>query len=103
MNERRVVITGIGGITPGGIGIKGFRSPRGEGRTATRERSLFDASASRSPAAAQATADSGLEPYRTGVTAAGAVGAGAAYVRNALSGHSRAPLRHAEDHTEGRC
>ncbi|MFI2735812.1 beta-ketoacyl-[acyl-carrier-protein] synthase family protein [Streptomyces sp. NPDC018711] len=111
MSERRVVITGIGVIAPGGIGTKAFWSLLSEGRTATREISLFDASAFRSRVAAEADfhpeehgltpqeirrmdraeqfavvtaaeaiADSGLEPedldpYRTGVTVGSAVGA----------------------------
>jgi act minimal PKS ketosynthase (KS/KS alpha) len=111
VTERRVVITGIGVIAPGGIGTKGFWSLLSDGRTATREISLFDASAFRSRVAAEADftpeehgltpqqirrmdraeqfavvtaaeamADSGLEPesldpYRTGVTVGSAVGA----------------------------
>lgn len=59
MNERRVVITGIGVIAPGGIGTKGFWSLLSEGRTATREISLFDASAFRSRVAAEADFDPG--------------------------------------------
>lgn len=64
MNERRVVITGIGVIAPGGIGTKAFWSLLSDGRTATREISLFDASAFRSRVAAEADFD----PQEHGLT-----------------------------------
>ncbi|MEO3975086.1 beta-ketoacyl-[acyl-carrier-protein] synthase family protein [Streptomyces sp. CAU 1734] len=54
---RRVVITGVGVLAPGGIGTKAFWSLLSEGRTATRGITLFDASAFRSRIAAEADFD----------------------------------------------
>ncbi|MEU9168837.1 beta-ketoacyl-[acyl-carrier-protein] synthase family protein [Streptomyces sp. NPDC048420] len=54
---RRVVVTGIGVIAPGGVGTKNFWSLITEGRTATRTVSLFDASAFRSRVAAEVDFD----------------------------------------------
>jgi act minimal PKS ketosynthase (KS/KS alpha) len=51
--QRRVVITGIGVLAPGGIGTKSFWSMLSDGRTATRRISFFDASAFRSQVAAE--------------------------------------------------
>ncbi|SMD25725.1 beta-ketoacyl-[acyl-carrier-protein] synthase family protein [Kibdelosporangium aridum] len=63
MNERRVVITGIGVIAPGGIGAKSFWSLLSEGRTSTRGITFFDPSAFRSRVAAEADFD----PYEHGL------------------------------------
>ncbi|MFJ1755855.1 beta-ketoacyl-[acyl-carrier-protein] synthase family protein [Kitasatospora sp. NPDC088134] len=63
--SRRVVITGIGVVAPGGIGTKAFWSLLTDGRTATRAISLFDASSFRSRIAAEADFDpvaAGLSP-----------------------------------------
>ncbi|HEY1919422.1 MAG TPA: beta-ketoacyl-[acyl-carrier-protein] synthase family protein [Streptosporangiaceae bacterium] len=57
MTGRRVVITGIGVIAPGGIGAKSFWSLLSEGRTATRGITFFDPSAFRSRVAAEADFD----------------------------------------------
>lgn len=65
---RRVVITGIGAITPGGIGTKAFWTLLCNGQTATREITLFDASAFRSRVAAEVDFDAGqhgLSPQET--------------------------------------
>ncbi|KMS77333.1 beta-ACP synthase [Streptomyces viridochromogenes] len=51
--NRRVVITGMGVVAPGGTGVKEFWSLISAGRTATRSISLFDASAFRSRIAAE--------------------------------------------------
>ncbi|MEO3930632.1 beta-ketoacyl-[acyl-carrier-protein] synthase family protein [Micromonosporaceae bacterium B7E4] len=51
--SRRVVITGIGVLAPGGVGLKAFWSLLSEGRTATRPISFFDASPFRSQVAAE--------------------------------------------------
>jgi act minimal PKS ketosynthase (KS/KS alpha) len=63
--ERRVVITGIGVVAPGGIGTKQFWEALTEGRTATRRISLFDPSGYRSQIAAECDFDpvlAGLRP-----------------------------------------
>jgi act minimal PKS ketosynthase (KS/KS alpha) len=57
MTGRRVVITGIGVLAPGGIGVKRFWSLLSEGRTATRGITFFDPSAFRSRVAAEADFD----------------------------------------------
>ncbi len=54
---RRVVITGIGVLAPGGIGVKSFWSLLSEGRTATRKITFFDPSPFRSRVAAEADFD----------------------------------------------
>ncbi|MEU8775787.1 beta-ketoacyl-[acyl-carrier-protein] synthase family protein [Streptomyces sp. NPDC048606] len=54
---RRVVVTGIGVIAPGGIGTKQFWELLSEGRTATRTITQFDASAFRSRVAAECDFD----------------------------------------------
>ncbi|MER5495364.1 beta-ketoacyl-[acyl-carrier-protein] synthase family protein [Streptomyces sp. NPDC002490] len=62
---RRVVVTGIGVLAPGGIGAENFWSLLSEGRTATRGITFFDASSFRSQIAAEADFDaelSGLGP-----------------------------------------
>ncbi|MER5659930.1 beta-ketoacyl-[acyl-carrier-protein] synthase family protein [Streptomyces mirabilis] len=55
--NRRVVITGIGVVAPGGTGVKEFWSLLTSGRTATRTISLFDASSYRSRIAAECDFD----------------------------------------------
>ncbi|MEV7617187.1 beta-ketoacyl-[acyl-carrier-protein] synthase family protein [Streptomyces sp. NPDC089799] len=63
--SRRVVITGIGVVAPGGVGTKEFWSLLTSGRTATRDISLFDATPFRSRIAAEADFD----PREHGFTA----------------------------------
>ncbi|MET9608579.1 beta-ketoacyl-[acyl-carrier-protein] synthase family protein [Streptomyces sp. NPDC006512] len=55
--NRRVVITGIGVVAPGGVGTKNYWSHLTSGRTATRSVTLFDASQFRSRIAAEADFD----------------------------------------------
>ncbi|MBO2445587.1 beta-ketoacyl-[acyl-carrier-protein] synthase family protein [Actinomadura barringtoniae] len=65
MNERRVVVTGMGVVAPGGVGTKAFWELLTDGRTATRTISLFDASGFRSRIAAEVDFDpahEGLSP-----------------------------------------
>jgi act minimal PKS ketosynthase (KS/KS alpha) len=65
MTERRIVITGIGVIAPGGIGLKNFWSLLTSGRTATRGITFFDPEPFRSRVAAEADfdpAEHGLGP-----------------------------------------
>ncbi|MER7803663.1 beta-ketoacyl-[acyl-carrier-protein] synthase family protein [Streptomyces parvulus] len=62
---RRVAITGIGVVAPGGVGTTAFWSLLTEGRTATRPITFFDASGFRSRIAAEADFD----PARHGFTA----------------------------------
>ncbi|GAA2259324.1 beta-ketoacyl-[acyl-carrier-protein] synthase family protein [Streptomyces amakusaensis] len=54
---RRVVITGIGVVAPGGVGVKAFWELLTAGRTATRGITLFDASQFRSRIAAESDFD----------------------------------------------
>jgi minimal PKS ketosynthase (KS/KS alpha) len=64
---RRVVITGAGVTAPGGVGVKDFWSLLSEGRTATRQITLFDASAFRSRTAGEVDFDPaahGLSPQQ---------------------------------------
>jgi act minimal PKS ketosynthase (KS/KS alpha) len=63
--ERRVVITGVGVLAPGGAGTKEFWSLLSEGRTATRRISFFDPSPFRSQSAAEVDFD----PVAYGLTA----------------------------------
>ncbi|HET7014167.1 MAG TPA: beta-ketoacyl-[acyl-carrier-protein] synthase family protein [Streptosporangiaceae bacterium] len=51
--NRRVVITGVGTATPGGVGVKNFWALLSEGRTATRKVSFFDPAPFRSRVAAE--------------------------------------------------
>ncbi|MFF1920173.1 beta-ketoacyl-[acyl-carrier-protein] synthase family protein [Streptomyces sp. NPDC058221] len=63
--RRRVAITGIGVMAPGGIGVKNFWSLLSEGRTATRGITLFDPAPFRSRVAAEIDfrpEDHGLTP-----------------------------------------
>lgn len=53
MSGRRVVITGIGVLAPGGVGVKNFWSLLSEGRTATRGITFFDPAPFRSRIAAE--------------------------------------------------
>ncbi|MGW0792280.1 beta-ketoacyl-[acyl-carrier-protein] synthase family protein [Streptomyces sp. NPDC002911] len=65
---RRVVVTGVGVLAPGGIGTANFWRLLSEGRTATRGITLFDASPFRSRVAAEADFDPaahGLTPQQT--------------------------------------
>ena len=64
-SERRVAITGIGVIAPGGIGTKAFWELLTEGHTATARITSFDPSAFRSQVAAQAE----FTPERHGLSA----------------------------------
>ena len=61
---RRVVVTGIGVVAPGGIGAKAFWELLTAGRTATRSITLFDASSFRSRIAAECDFD----PVAQGLT-----------------------------------
>jgi act minimal PKS ketosynthase (KS/KS alpha) len=55
--RRRVVITGIGVVAPGGIGVKDFWSLLSDGRTSTREITFFDPTPFRSRVAAEVDFD----------------------------------------------
>ncbi|MER6016625.1 beta-ketoacyl-[acyl-carrier-protein] synthase family protein [Streptomyces anulatus] len=68
MTGRRVVITGIGVLAPGGSGRKGFWDLLSEGRTATRGITFFDPTPFRSRVAAEIDfigEDHGLSPQET--------------------------------------
>lgn len=68
MTGRRVVITGMGVVAPGGIGMKNFWNLISEGRTATRGITFFDPSQFRSRVAAEIDFDAeahGLSPQET--------------------------------------
>ncbi|MBV9446015.1 MAG: beta-ketoacyl-[acyl-carrier-protein] synthase family protein [Streptosporangiaceae bacterium] len=65
MTDRRVVITGIGVVAPGGVGTKAFWEAITSGRSATRQITAFDATAFRSRIAAEVDFDpvqAGLSP-----------------------------------------
>lgn len=65
MTGRRVVITGIGVVAPGGIGTKNFWGLLSEGRTATRGITFFNPAPFRSRVAAEIDFDAeaqGLDP-----------------------------------------
>ncbi|MFI6442590.1 beta-ketoacyl-[acyl-carrier-protein] synthase family protein [Streptomyces sp. NPDC050759] len=57
LGQRKVVVTGIGVMAPGGSGTKAFWELISSGRTATRAISLFDASGFRSRVAAECDFD----------------------------------------------
>ncbi|MBB5082305.1 beta-ketoacyl-[acyl-carrier-protein] synthase family protein [Nonomuraea endophytica] len=61
MNRRRVALTGIGVVAPGGTGRKAFWELLTAGRTATRTISMFDAGAFRSRIAAECDFDPAVE------------------------------------------
>ncbi|GEB48940.1 MULTISPECIES: beta-ketoacyl-[acyl-carrier-protein] synthase family protein [Streptomyces] len=63
---RRVVVTGIGVVAPGGVGVEEFWTLLTDGRTATRPITLFDASGFRSRVAAEVDFD----PAAHGIPAA---------------------------------
>lgn len=66
--SRRVVITGIGVVAPGAIGVKAYWDLLTAGRTATRRITFFDPSPFRSQVAAEVDFDptaEGLSPQRT--------------------------------------
>ncbi|MFD1660307.1 beta-ketoacyl-[acyl-carrier-protein] synthase family protein [Streptomyces caeni] len=65
MTGRRVAVTGIGVLAPGGVGTKAFWNLLSEGRTATRGITFFDPSSFRSRVAAEIDFDAdahGLTP-----------------------------------------
>lgn len=64
MTRRRVVITGIGVVAPGSIGVKAFWGLLTDGRTATRRISTFDPTPFRSRVAAEIDFD----PFANGLT-----------------------------------
>ncbi|MER5431318.1 beta-ketoacyl-[acyl-carrier-protein] synthase family protein [Streptomyces sp. NPDC002588] len=64
MSARRVVITGLEVLAPGGMGAKNFWSLLSEGRTATRGITFFDPAPFRSRVAAEIDFD----PYEHGLT-----------------------------------
>lgn len=64
MRGRRVVITGVGVIAPGGVGVESFWRLLTEGRTATRAITFFDASPFRSRIAAEVD----FAPLETGIS-----------------------------------
>ncbi|MEU0382520.1 beta-ketoacyl-[acyl-carrier-protein] synthase family protein [Streptomyces cyaneofuscatus] len=65
---RRVVITGVGVLAPGGLGVRDFWSLLSQGRTATRRITRFDPSPFRSQVAAEidfVPAAHGLDPQES--------------------------------------
>ncbi|HEX4833021.1 MAG TPA: beta-ketoacyl synthase N-terminal-like domain-containing protein, partial [Trebonia sp.] len=62
---RRVVVTGVGVVAPGGTGAKAFWSCLTEGRTATRRITLFDPAPFRS----QVAAECDFDPVAAGLSA----------------------------------
>ncbi len=65
---RRVAVTGLGVVAPGGVGREAFWSTLTEGRTATRRITMFDPSPFRSKVAAECDFDpgaAGLSPRET--------------------------------------
>lgn len=64
MRGRRVAITGVGVIAPGGVGVESFWRLLTEGRTATRAITFFDASPFRSRIAAEVD----FAPLETGIS-----------------------------------
>ncbi|MDG4820758.1 beta-ketoacyl-[acyl-carrier-protein] synthase family protein [Asanoa sp. WMMD1127] len=64
MTDRRVVVTGLGVVAPGGIGTKAFWELLTAGRTATRQITLFDPSGFRSRVGAEVDFD----PAREGLS-----------------------------------
>ncbi|EWM13581.1 beta-ketoacyl synthase [Kutzneria sp. 744] len=65
MTGRRVAVTGVGVVAPGGIGAKEFWSLLVDGRTATRRITRFEASTFRS----QIAAECDFDPLQMGLTA----------------------------------
>ena len=66
--NRRVAVTGLGVVAPGGVGVPGFWDLLTAGRTATRGITLFDPAGFRSRIAAECDFDPvacGLDPVRT--------------------------------------
>ncbi|MDH2427209.1 beta-ketoacyl-[acyl-carrier-protein] synthase family protein [Sphaerisporangium sp. TRM90804] len=61
MSRRRVVLTGLGVVAPGGVGTKAFWELMTSGRTATRMITLFDPAGFRSRMAAEADFDAAAE------------------------------------------
>lgn len=61
MSDRRVAITGVGVVAPGGIGTKAFWELLTAGRSATRTISLFDPTGFRSRVAAECDFDPAAE------------------------------------------
>lgn len=64
MAARRAVITGVGAVAPGGVGVKNFWQLLAEGKSATRAITHFDASPFRSRMAAEVDFD----PVACGLT-----------------------------------
>lgn len=64
MTRRRVAVTGVGVVAPGGIGVSAFWDLLSHGRTATRGITLFDPTGFRSRIAAEVDFD----PAENGLT-----------------------------------